>query len=105
MAASVRLIVKVASTGLWSEVETACKLVKCVICIKSRSGGIDFQNINMARGRNRHTGFAFATWFERCITCPFGTDAVQAAGQQPRRRGFADTANACQNEGMRKPAE
>mmetsp|Transcript_87488 Transcript_87488/g.174722 ORF Transcript_87488/g.174722 Transcript_87488/m.174722 type:complete len:99 (-) Transcript_87488:271-567(-) len=41
-AESVGLTVKVANTGLWSEVETAGKLVNEVSVMKSRSGGIDF---------------------------------------------------------------
>ena len=69
------------------------------------AGSIDFQNIDMPRGGNCHTWLARAAWLQRCITGSIGTDTVQAAGQQARCRGFADTADAGQNKGMRKPAK
>ena len=64
--------------------------------------GIHFDDIDMAAFGNGHTRLARATGINRWSALPIHTNAVQRLGNQSRRRGFTDTANASHQKRMRQ---
>ena len=66
---------------------------------------VDLQNIDMAAGGDGPAWLADAAGLQRRAALTIRSDAVQAAGEKPRCRGLANTANAGQDEGMCQPAK